>query len=108
MTEEQTKIVELLKGLEDMEGKDRIKVDIAEGGGTIWISHPNEYQNSIYVKLTWIYDHYIGYFTDYEGTNLKNAQISLWSLVDAGYFAAACPLLLRVRARRLNPDSPVD
>ncbi|MBC8275726.1 MAG: hypothetical protein H8E40_12265 [Chloroflexi bacterium] len=82
-----------------MEGKDRIKVDISEGGGTIWIYHPNEYEHSIYVKLTWSYDHYIGYFTEREGQSLK-AQISLWSLLDAGYFAAACPLLLRIRAHQ--------
>jgi hypothetical protein len=99
MIDKQTQISDLLKGLGKMEGEDRVKVDISEGGRSIWIYHPNEYEHSLYVVLRWSQDHYIGYFADSDWNEMK-AQFSLWSILDAGYFASAYSLLVGLRARR--------
>jgi hypothetical protein len=74
-------------------------VDISDGEGTISIYHPSEYGHSLYVVLRWSQDHYIGHFADNDWNELK-AQFSLWSLLDAGYFASAYSLLVGLRAKR--------
>ncbi|MFZ7134137.1 MAG: hypothetical protein ACOWWR_17470 [Eubacteriales bacterium] len=99
MNNKQSQIADLLKSLEHMEGTSRVKVDVTDTKGTITISDPMDRIFSLRIVLRWSTDHYIGYFADQEW-NEQQAQFSLWSLLDAGYFASAYSLLYGLRAKR--------
>lgn len=92
---EKKKIINRLSSLGDIEG---VSVEVAESKNTVRVTH--ERYHSLNFVFRWLDNtHFAGYFVDGEG-NQSQAVISLWTALDAIYFATAYSLLVELRARQ--------
>jgi hypothetical protein len=90
-------IINRLRSLKDIDG---VTVKTSNQEKTINVTHARE--RSLDFKFKWTGDHFIGYFVDSEGS-LSQAVLSLWTPMDAIYFAVSYSLLVSLRASRASP-----
>lgn len=92
-------IIRRLRSLEDI---DDVSVDVSEGEKTVSVRHNRE--RSLDFKFRWLNeDHFAGYFMDSDGKQ-SQAVLSLWTPMDAVYFATCYALLVGIRAGRPSPS----
>jgi len=91
----QTKIIEKLKTLEELDG---VSVDVTGSTkGTVHVSHAKHHAPEFIFR--WSSDHFVGYFSDSDGKQ-SQAVVSLYSPLAAVQFVSAYVILNDIRANQ--------